>query len=215
MYTTFRTFYGAWQWLTTPWALPLIGALAAVLAALTVEPLSWLRAPVRAVGRAVVVAIVWMLAVWVLQKATGFGEGPGGPGGGGQPTQPATEVKMISTLPSGLSPERLAIQFLPSSGDPMKAKEYCCELVGPGSTVQDKPKVVTLRETSMSAFKERLAAALREHASREDNSPWPSATIAQQPFPGEPAIFIVVGCVKATFPGITIERLVQEGGDLK
>ena len=208
---TFRIFYEeAWQWLTTPWALPLIGALAAVLAALTVEPLSWLRAPVRAIGRAVVVAIVWMLAVWVLQKATGFEKRPGP-----EPTPPATEVKMISTLPSGVSPERLAIQFLPSSGDPLKAKEYCCEIVTPGSTVQGKPKVVTIRETSMSAFKERLTAALRDHASREDESPWPSATIAQQPFPGEPAILVVAGCVKATFPDITIERLVQEGDDLK
>lgn len=211
----FRIFYEAWQWLTTPWALPLIGALAAVLAALTVEPLSWLRAPVRAIGRAVVVAIVWMLAVWVLQKATGFEKRPRGPGDDGQPTPPATEVKIISTFPSGVSPERLAIQFLPSSGDPVKAKEYCCEIVIPGSTVQGKPKVVTIRETSMSAFKERLTAALRDHASREDDSAWPSATIAQQPFPGEPAILVVVGCVKATFPGITIERLVQEGDDLK
>ena len=49
------------EWLVTPWAMPLIGALAAVLAAVTVDLMSWVRAPVRAVGRAVVVAMVWLV----------------------------------------------------------------------------------------------------------------------------------------------------------
>jgi hypothetical protein len=119
----------------------------------------------------------------------------------------------ISGLPPGASPESIAIRFLPASEDPKKAKAFSCEIIVPGRSEKDDPKAVTIRETSMVSFKDKLSKALREHVSEEGKPLWTSATIAQQPYPGEPAILIVVGCIKATFPAISIERVAQEAGD--
>lgn len=198
-----------WQWLATPWAVPLIGAFGAVLAALTVEPASWLRGPVRAIGRATVVAAAWIVAVWILQKASGR------PGGDviESPVRASTDVVISPSVPAGASAEGLTVRFLPSNGDPRRAKAFCCELVIPGHSPQVPAQVVTIRETSMDAFRGRLSLTLRDHASTEGSPPWGSATIAQQPFPGEPAILAVTGCIKATFPNITIARVVREERD--
>jgi hypothetical protein len=217
----FQTLRDTWQWLISPWALPPIGALAAVLAALTVEPASWIRGPVRAIGRAVIVAIAWTLAVWILQKATGLGGGNGGGGGAGSfgtevieaPMRASTEVAMTPSLPGGTSPDRLTIRFLPSNGDPSRAKAFSCEVVIPGRAAQEQAKIVTVRETSMDGFRDRLSSTLRDHATTNDSPPWASAAISQHPYPGEPALLTVTGCIKATFPAVTIQRVVREGED--
>ena len=219
MIAMFQVLLDAWQWLTTPWALPLIGALAAVLAALTVEPASWVRGPVRAIGRAVIVAVVWILAVWILQKATGSGGGIGGGGGAGNsgaeaveaPMKASTEVAITTSLPGGVSLDGLTVRFLPSNGDPTRAKDFCCELVIPGRSPQEQAKIVTVRETSMDGFRDRLSSTLRDYATTKDSTPWASAAISQHPYPGEPALLTVTGCIKATFPTVTIQRVVQEG----
>ena len=221
MIAMFQVLLDAWQWLTTPWAMPLIGALAAVLAALTVEPASWIRGPVRAIGRAVIVAIAWTLAVWILQKATGLGSGNGGGGGAGNsgtevvdaPTRASTEVAITPSLPGGTSPDGLTIRFLPSNGDPSRAKAFSCELVIPGPAPQEQAKIVTVRETSMDGFRDRLSSTLRDYATTKDSTPWASAAISQHPYPGEPALLTVTGCIKAIFPAVTIQRVVRERED--
>lgn len=59
-----------WTWLTTPTVHPFAGIVAALAAALTIRPLSWLN-PFRAVRRIAQVAILWCVAVWMLGMTPG------------------------------------------------------------------------------------------------------------------------------------------------
>ncbi len=54
-----------WTWFTTPTIHPFAGVVAAIVAALTIQPLSWLN-PFRALRRLVQVVLLWLLIVWVI-----------------------------------------------------------------------------------------------------------------------------------------------------
>ena len=199
-----------WEWLITPWALPLNGTLAALIAAVTVDPRSWLRAPVRAVGRAVVVATVWLVTVWILQQVAGSGgRGPGGSGREQAAPEKSAVVKLFIETSDGVSPDVLTVRFVPSLGDPAQAQPFCCQLVIPAVTAGGQSRQITIQETSMRGLRVALESALQGEASNVSTPRWGTAKIIPEPYPGEGPILTVFDCLKAVFPELTIERVVS------
>lgn len=214
----FTWLYDSWVWLTGPSVRPMFGALAAIVAALTIDPANWLR-PLRALRRALQVVIVWLVAIWLfgmIPFANGEGYGwEGGRGSGGtgkergsgpgevkgdRPSRPGVTV-LGGTFPSGLAENVLVqVQFVPLATDPLTPREYACDVL-----VREGGKNVQIRAGSMRQFEEDLVAVLREVVVPETLRQ-PVASVKRTPNPGEGTLRRVEGAIRRTLPGLGLQR---------
>src|SRR5687768_3158009 len=80
----FTWLYDFWTWVATPGVRPFFGAIAAVLAAMTIQPGTWFS-PLRALRRAFQIIVVWLVLAWLFGMIPAAnGEGFGWQGGRGQ-----------------------------------------------------------------------------------------------------------------------------------
>jgi len=214
----FTWLYDFLVWLTTPTMRPVLGAIAAVLAAMTIDPGSWFKLG-RFVRRVVQIVVVWLLLVWLLglipfANGQGFGWGGGsgtggtgtnsgsGPGDitGTKPTRAGITV-VAGKFPQGLPDNVLfTIEFIPLETDPNTPRDLACDVL-----VREPSKTTQIRSRSMSEFDGDLASVLREIKIPE-NVRNPVASIRPTPYPGEGTIRRIETAIRRTLPGVGLQR---------
>jgi hypothetical protein len=193
-------------WLARPCVIPWAGAAAAILGALTVEPKTWLKSPMKSLGRALRVAAVWLLIAWMLscaaQLGSAQGDGEGGANGAGTsngttPMPPPVAV-VRSPSPSG-TPEHvdLVVSFVPSPGNPTAAQDFSCDIFQKGTG-----KKTEIRARDMHDFDKLLGQLL--HFILREAPKQTTVLIKRSPFPGENAVRRVGDKVRAVLPSATV-----------
>jgi hypothetical protein len=199
-------------WLASPSVIPWAGAVAAIIAALTVEPKTWLRSPLKSGGRAVRVAVVWMVIAWMLSSAArlgsgrGSGEGEGNGSGTGKTngtTPRAPPVAIVpAQFPSG-TPEHidLVVGFVPSVGNQSIAEDFSCDLLHNGT--EKKATKIEIRARDMHGFDKLLVQQLH-HLDLPQAPKRPTVLIKRSPFPGENVVRRVGDKIRAVLPNATV-----------
>jgi hypothetical protein len=189
-----------WSWLTTPAIFPWLGAFAAILAALSVDTRHWLREPTKFLIRALRVAVIWLLAAWLLSAA--WGSASGRSQGGSQAAMPLPPPVVVIRPSVRDMPETtdVLVEFLPrSAGDPTTAEEFCCRLLYKNS--QGQTEQMECRVGNMAEFDASLKEAFRR-ATRASN---PNVRIISSPSPGTGVLLRVEQIIDATLPGANVE----------
>jgi hypothetical protein len=196
-------FYELMAWLASPSVMPYLGALFAVVAAVTVAPRSWLSFS-RAVTRVLVVALVWLVLAWIYHAgAAAFGqrEGTGaaaqaaGSSVGGPepsahvPTPPAVDITpdRLGDLPPHCI---LRIGFIPLATDPSLPRDFSCFVQCRSDAATGSPSSVTVIEANdMEEFVTHLVRHLREVPIADVSEP--VIQIRKSPYPGEGVLRMV------------------------
>lgn len=201
------------QWFGSPGIAPWAGALAAVIAALTVDTKPWLKTPRKGGVRALRVLLVWLLV------AALFGLGGGGPGGpekGGAQGDASTSTagstpapKTERIAPADPAPEPfpaaapnvvLVVRFLAAPGAENEAQDLSCDLV----FRQPKgARTVELRAADMAEFESAFARELRDYALPGEQKSV-AVVVHRKPFPGEGALRKVEQLIRAAWPSVAV-----------
>ena len=199
-------------WLTSPSIVPWVGVVAAIIAALTVEPKTWLKPPLKSGGRALRVAVVFLIVAWMLSSSArpgsgrGSGEGDGNDSGTGK-TNGNTPVTPPITVVTGQFPSStpehidLVISFVPSAANQSVAQEFACDLLHKGT--EKKVTKIKIRGRDMHEFDKLLVEQLR-------NLNLPKAPkrltvlIKRSPFPGENVVRRVGDKVRTVLSNATL-----------
>lgn len=198
-------------WFTTSSVIPWAGALAAIIASLTVEPKTWLKSPVKSIGRALIVATVWLVVAWLLCSTAQLGSGRGsgkGPQGGSE-TRSSTDTAAVPPpvpeipghFPPG-TPEHvdLILRFIPSTTNQLAAQEFSCDLHFKGK--QNNGTGIQIRTSDMHEFDKLLIQQLRNIGNQSPKQL--TILIARSPFPGENVVRRVERQIRAVLPTSTI-----------
>jgi hypothetical protein len=196
-----------WNWLTSPSVIPWVGMAAAVLAALSVDPKGWLKAPGQGLRRAGQVALVWLVLVWLIPWIS-CSKHPGnsnGKGGGGEPPPPnggsSSHPGGIPTdLITALEQADLVVRFIPRPNDPATAQEFACDL---HYRNEKGPQVVSIRATKMQEFDRQLEQQLRKVPLTRKP---PKVVVFRSPFPGENVLRRIREKIMASLPNPTVEE---------
>lgn len=199
-------------WLTSPSIVPWAGVLAAVIAALTVETRTWLKSPLRSVGRGLRVAVVFLIVAWMLSSFGRFGFGRGSGAGDGNDTGtgkrngkksvPPPVTVVPGPFPSG-TPENvdLVINFVSSPANKSVAQDFSCDLLYKG--MEKKTAKIEIRARDMHDFDKLLVQQLRDvilpHAPKGLN-----VQISRSPFPGENVVRRVTDKVRTVLPNASV-----------
>lgn len=199
-------------WLTSPSIVPWAGAVAAIIAALTVEPKTWLKSPWKSVGRAMRVAVVFLIVAWVLSSVARLGSGRGSDEGDGNDsgtgktngntsvTPPVTVVP--GQFPSG-TPEHvdLVVSFVPSAANQSVAQDFSCDLLHKGP--EKKATKIEIRGRDMQEFDKLLVQQLRD-VSLPKAPKRLTVLIKRSPFPGENVVRRVGDKVRTVLSNATV-----------
>ncbi|MBA2226659.1 hypothetical protein [Thermogemmata fonticola] len=206
-----------WNWLTSPSVIPWVGMAAAVLAALSVDPKGWLKAPGQGLRRAGQVALLWLVLVWLFpwtscSKTNGTG-GSSGSGDGGElppPTPPQPDGRTPTDLLQTLEQADLVIRFVPLPNDPATAQEFACDL-----HYKDEAKgsqAISIRATKMQDFDRQLEQHLRKVPLPRKT---PKVVVFQSPSPGENVLRRIREKITASLPNPTVEESQPPEADAK
>ena len=199
-------------WLTSPSIVPWAGVVAAIIAGLTVEPKTWLKSPLKSIGRALRVAVVFLIVAWILSSfarldtGRGSGEGDGNDSGTGKAngntpvTAPVTVV--FGQFPSG-TPEHvdLVVSFVPSAANQSVAQDFSCDLLYKGT--EKTATKIEIRGRDMLEFDKLLVQQLRDL----QLPPAPqrlTVQIKRSPFPGENVVRRVGDKVRTVLANATV-----------
>lgn len=199
-------------WLTSPSIVPWAGVVAAIIAALTVEPKTWLKPPLKSVKRALIVAVVFLIVAWMLSSSArpgsgrGSGEGDGNDSGTGKTNGNTPVTPPITVVPGQFpssTPEHidLVISFVPSAANQSVAQEFACDLLHKGT--EKKVTKIKIRGRDMHEFDKLLVEQLR-------NLNLPKAPkrltvlIKRSPFPGENVVRRVGDKVRTVLSNATL-----------
>lgn len=199
-------------WLTSPSIVPWVGVVAAIIAALTVEPKTWLKPPLKSGGRALRVAVVFLIFAWMLSSSArpgsgrGSGEGDGNDSGTGKTNGNTPVTPPITVVPGQFpssTPEHidLVISFVPSAANQSVAQEFACDLLHKGT--EKKVTKIKIRGRDMHEFDKLLVEQLR-------NLNLPKAPkrltvlIKRSPFPGENVVRRVGDKVRTVLSNATL-----------
>jgi len=200
-------------WLTSPSIVPWAGVVAAIIAALTVEPKTWLKPPLKkSVGRALRVAVVFLIVAWMLSSSArlgsgrGSGEGDGNDSGTGKTNGNTPVTPPITVVPGQFpsdTPEHidLVVSFVPSAANQSVAQEFACDLLHKGT--EKKVTKIKIRGRDMHEFDKLLVEQLR-------NLNLPKAPkrltvlIKRSPFPGENVVRRVGDKVRTVLSNATL-----------
>jgi hypothetical protein len=209
---------GLSSWFTSASVLPWAGVLAAVIAALTVDPKSWVKSPLKCTGRVLRVAAVWLVAVSLFQLVLpgtagwgrgsgGTGSGAGGPGSGGGTGQSTDAPSTLVTEGAGPFPGGapanviLIIEFVPSPANADVAQDFACDLLQRGP--ENRMKKVEIRAARMEDFNRELVRQLREVRPPADSEK-PVVQVKQSPFPGENVLRRVRDKIRDVLPTVSV-----------
>lgn len=198
-------------WFTTASVIPWAGALAAIIAALTAEPRTWLKSPVKSIGRALIVTVVWLFVAWVLcaaaQRGSGQGSGEGKTDGpeNGRPQDPGPEPPPIIVTPGQFPPGTpvdvdLFLKFIPSMADSSQAQDFSCDLLYKSS--ENNVNSIQIRAHDMHEFDKLLIQQLRNIGNQSPRQL--TILIARSPFPGENVLRQVEKQIRVVLPTSTI-----------
>ena len=199
-------------WLTSPSIVPWAGVVAAIIAALTVEPKTWLKPPLKSGGRALRVAVVFLIVAWMLSSSArpgsgrGSGEGDGNDSGTGKTNGNTPVTPPITVVPGQFpssTPEQidLVVSFVPSAANQSVAQEFACDLLHKGT--EKKVTKIKIRGRDMHEFDKLLVEQLR-------NLNLPKAPkrltvlIKRSPFPGENVVRRVGDKVRTVLSNATL-----------
>ncbi|MCS6896442.1 MAG: hypothetical protein NZM29_00585 [Nitrospira sp.] len=200
-----------WQlltWLTSPSIVPWEGVVAAIVAALTVEPKTWLKARFKSVGRALRVAVVFLIVAWMFSSVArlGSGEGDGNDFGTGKTNDntPVTPpVKAVpGQFPSG-TPKHvdLVVSFVPSAANQSVAQEFSCDLLHKGT--EKEALKIEIRGRDMHDFDKLLVKQLRL-VNLPEAPKRVTVLIKRSPFPGENVVRRVEDKVRTVLSNATV-----------
>jgi len=166
--------------------------VAAIIAALTVEPKTWLKSPWKSVGRAMRIAVVFLIVAWMLSSVAQLGSGRGsGKGGGSDSKTGKTNGNKSVTVvpgqfPSG-TPEHvdLVVSFVPSAANQSVAQDFSCDLLHKGP--EKKVTKIEIRGKDMQEFDKLLVQQLRDVSSTKAPERL-TVHIKRSPFPGESVV---------------------------
>lgn len=195
------------RWLLSPSIVPVAGAVAAILAALTVEPQTWMKSPLKkGILLALRVAVIFLIAAWLFSRpgcGRGSGEGDGHGSGTGKPhdntpgTRPITVVS--DQVPPGTPGDYdLVVIFVPEERNERVARAFSCDLFHAGTK-----KTIQIRASNMHEFDTLLVQRLRDlrpHSPRRM-----TVHIKRSPFPGAPALQLVRDKVLEVIPNATVD----------
>lgn len=215
-----------WNWLTSPSVIPWVGMAAAVLAALSVDPKGWLKAPGQGLRRAGQVALLWLVLVWLFpwiscSKHHGSGRGSGtdsgnssGEGGGGGTSPPSGGSSshpggIPTDLITALEQADLVVRFIPRPNDPATAQEFACDL---HYRNEKGPQVVSIRTAKMQEFDRQLEQQLRQVPLTHKP---PRVVVFRSPFPGENVLRRIREKITASLPNPTVEESQPPEADAK
>lgn len=207
-----------WNWLTSPSVIPWVGMIAAILAALSVDPKGWLKAPGQGLRRAGQVALLWLVLVWFVpwtscSKSNGTGCGSGsssgsgsGDGSGGGSPFPAGggSSSSLGGIPTdvitALEQADLVVRFVPRPNDPATAQEFACDL---HYRDEKGPQVISIRTAKMQEFDRQLEQQLRKVPLTRKP---PKVVVFRSPFPGENVLRRIREKIMASLPNPTVEE---------
>lgn len=196
-------------WLTRPSIALWAGVVAAIVAAMTIEPKTWFQSPAKSVRRASQVAVVWLVvaSALCLVESVGGKHGTGGKGqaensndGTGSSTPPV--VAVAGQFPPG-APDNadLVIRFVPSRANQRLAQSFSCDLFYQAA---DKDTMrIEIRARNMNEFEKLLVRQLRDLKSAQVAA-GPTVQIARSPFPGENVVRKVRDQIRAACPQATV-----------
>jgi hypothetical protein len=196
-------------WLVSPSIIPWLGAVAAIIAALTVETKSWLKSPLRLIGRALRVAVVFLIVAWLLSSVAShfFGRGGAGDGSGtknmtGEKFAPPPVTFVPGQLPSGTPDDvDLVICFVPSAGDQSVAQNFSCDLFHKGA--DNAVRKIEIRGRDMDEFVKLLVQQFR--AVKEPEAPKRlTILIKRVPYPGGNVMRRVSDKAQTVLPNTTV-----------
>lgn len=165
------------NWFIRPSVAAWAGAVAAIIAAMTIEPRTWRRRPLRAVKRAVRVALIWLIIAFLLTKW--LPPGLGGKGtGGGQGDNTGSSLGNLDWNEPLLIDARLSIQFRPMVSDPSRATDFACELYFQATGRQP------IRHSVEAGNMDQFAQQFRERLNHFPKTQNLAVEIVANPFPG-------------------------------
>lgn len=206
-----------YAWFTDKEIRPFLGAFAAVLAAMTIQPGSWFK-PLRALRRVVQVFVVWLVLAFLLGLipfANGEGYGSGGRGQGGTGREsgagPGEHPGILTSRPGvlviegdfpvGLSPNVvLRIEFVPLAMALNTARDFACDV-----HVRATSQLVQIRAGTMPEFEAELRRLFREVPIPEGVRN-PMVSIRQTPFPGTGVLRKIESLVREALPRLGLQR---------
>jgi hypothetical protein len=194
-----------WQWFVSPSVIPYAGAVAAIVAAFSLQPRAWITAPMRACRWGIQAALVWLVAASLLSLIGGGGNGShDGQQTGSSPAQ--SEDKNSVTGPGGdmggPSQGVLVVRFIAQPGDSTQAVPFACVLEMEGS------EPVAIRTSAMDLLQAKVQKALEDHRASTSFS-LARAVIVREPFPGDPCLQTIESTVRSVMPGIRIDQVTR------
>jgi len=188
------------MWFIRPSVIPWVGVLAAIIAALTIDLKTWLKGPVKFIGRALRVATLWVVIAWLIGVVAQFISGPGNDTGGGNPgtiIKDGITLGPIITVPPGTPANgNIRVIFIPSPGNQGVAQNFSCDLLSLIGTDMTKTEI---RAKNMPEFYKLVVETLRKVGGDEAPTPL-EVRIKRSPFPGESVIKGVEGITRVALP---------------
>ena len=235
VYELGRFLWRVWTWLISPSVRPVVGALAAVAAAMLVVPGDWIRRPIKVLVRALLIGVVWLVIVflaaqlWPAQGSGGGGSGGGSTGGSatkGPVTKPTagrgTEVGSSSkggshqpeSIPGDLPPLKTGAPSSESTTIRIRffpSRESPQKAADLACHVYDeklsRPSKIHVK--TRDAFRRELRRVLAV-LSKTAGSTAQVVEIDRFPFPGEGTIREIKAEVRRAFPENRVEFLIGE-----
>jgi hypothetical protein len=200
-------------WVGSPSIVPWVGVAGAITAAVTVEPKTWLKSPWNSVGRALQVAVVFLIVAWMLNSVarpgsgTGSGKGDGNESekGKANPNAPvAPPVNVVpGQFPSGtLEHVDVVVAFVPSASNQSFAQDFSCDLHY--KDARNKATKFEIRAKDMAEFYTLLEQQLGG-LNPADTPKGLTVLIHRSPFPGENVLRRVRDIIQEVLPVSTVE----------
>lgn len=212
------------HWFSSPQVAPWAGAVAAVIAALTVDTKPWIKTPRKGGVRALRVLGIWLAIAGLFGIATG---GPGGDKqGGADGTSPGAtpskaadaEPKAKQEPPAQAAPSKeedsgekfpasaadvvLIVKFLPAPGDEGQALDLSCDLVF--RLPKGAARTAEIRAADMKEFEAAFARELRDYALPVDPGE-AVASVRRRPFGGDGTLRKIEQLIKEAWPQIAVK----------
>lgn len=199
-------------WLTSPSIVPCAAVVAAIIAALTVEPKTWLKSPSKSVLRALRVAVVSLIVAWMLSsvarpgsgRASGAGEGNDSGTAKANGNTPVTPpVTVVPGQPPRATPDHVAlvVSFVPSPANPSVAQHFSCDVLLKGT--DKKATKIYIRARDMREFDRLLVEQLR-NVQLPEAPERATVLIKRSPFPGENVLRMVEHSVRTVLSKATV-----------
>jgi hypothetical protein len=194
-------------WLVAPSVTPWAGALAAVIAAFVVSPVSWIKHFGLAIPRAVLAVAAWLAALWAinivategwtgLTARLGFPAAAAGNNGAATaPAVPAGGPPAAVPPPARAAAVHFDVRFVTEPADPTRVMDFSCDVTI--DTHKGPPATLRVQGTDWPSFEKELALTLRSGAGPGTPA---AVRIRRTPDPGPNTLERTRRAARATLP---------------